>query len=87
MKTMKLNTGILYCSVMSHSRSLQTSAEHFQASKQAGHKEKKRGEERKKEKNNRQAFYCAEKQSYASRQSRKPSDLVCVLPMELYELG
>jgi hypothetical protein len=44
-------------------------------------------EERMKEESNRQAFYCAEEQSYPSRQSRKPSDLVCVLPMELYELG
>jgi len=58
----------------------------FSCKQRAGHKEKKTAE-RIKEKNDRQAFYSAEKQSNLSRQSRKPSDLVCVLPMELYELG
>jgi len=58
----------------------------FSNKQQAGHKEKKT-EDRMTEKSNRQVFYSAEKQSNLSRQSRKPSDLVCVLPMELYELG
>jgi len=85
-KTRKLHARNIVCECNVLVKIISDKCRTFSSKQQAGHKEKKM-EERMKEKSNKQAFYSAEKQSNLCRQSRKPSDLVCVLPMELYELG